>query len=257
MKLAAQLPSECAGASPRIRADAFARDASTIRGVTETARALPPSTQAFEREERFNAGTHAVGLALAIIGAVTLLKTAVRHGGPWQVLGCAVYSATLTAAYLASTLSHLFHNRRARGAFRIADQALIFLFIAGSFLPVALTWLRSPWWWVFHVAMWCIALAGFVSKALFAHRVEMGAVSAVLYLVLGWSPVIVAKPLIAACPLPLLGWLLAGGVCYTAGLLFFRYDSRVPYFHAAWHVCVIAGSACHYTGILHYCAAMP
>jgi hemolysin III len=225
--------------------------------VPEAASATPLSSAAFLREERFNAATHAVGLALAVVGTAVLLSTAARHGGRWQVLGCAVYSITLVAAYLASTLSHLFHNPRARGAFRIADQALIFLFIAGSFLPVALTWLRSPWWWVFHVTMWCVALTGFVSKALFAHRVEMGAVSAALYLVLGWSPVTVAKPLIATCPAPLLGWFLAGGICYTAGLLFFRYDSRVPYFHAAWHVCVIAGSAVHYMGILRYCAAMP
>lgn len=167
-----------------------------------------------------------------------------------------MYSATLVATYLASTLSHLVHHPRARNAFRTADQALIFLFIAGSFLPVAFTWLRAPGWWVFHTAMWCVAIAGFLSKALFAHRVALGAVSAALYLLLGWSPVLVAKPLIATCPLPLLGWLLAGGVWYTAGLLFFRYDTRVPYFHAAWHVCVVAGSACHYTGILRYCATL-
>lgn len=221
-------------------------------------RAAAPAiaTRVFEREERANAATHAVGLALALTGTVVLLRTAVRQGGPWQVAGCTAYCVTLLTAYLASTLSHVFHNPRVRNAFRIADQALIFLFIAGSFLPVATTWLRAPSWWALHVAMWVVALAGFVSKALFAHRVAMGAVSAALYLVLGWSPVIVAKPLLATCPLPLLGWLLAGGVCYTAGLLFFRLDARIPYFHAAWHVCVIAGSACHYLGILRYCTAV-
>lgn len=178
------------------------------------------------------------------------------RGGPWQVAGCGVYSVTLVATYAASTLSHVFRSPAMRNAFRVADQALIFLFIAGSFTPVALTWLRgSAWWWVLHGGIWCVALVGFLSKALFAHRVELGTVSTVLYLLLGWSPILAAPALCAALPKGLGLWLVAGGVCYSVGLVFFRYDDRVPYFHAAWHVLVMAGSGCHYMGVLLHCAA--
>ena len=214
---------------------------------------LPPA-----REELFNALTHGAGCALAVVASAALISIAARQGDHLQLGACVVYAVTMVAAYAASTLSHTFKARAARSAFRIADQALIFLFIAGSWTPIAATWLRTGrGWWAFHASMWAVALIGFVSKALFAHRVTMGTVSALLYLVLGWSPVLVALPLTRILPQPLCLWLLAGGLCYTLGLLFFRYDDRVPYFHAAWHVLVMAGSACHYVGILRYCTGMP
>ena len=222
-------------------------------GVRARAGALPPA-----REELMNAVTHGAGFVLASAAAAILLLEAASRGGPWQRGACAIYVVTLVAAYAASTLSHVFRSPPARNALRTADQALIFLFIAGSWTPVAATWLRDgAWWWAFHLGMWAVALIGFVSKALFAHRVAMGTVSAMLYLLLGWSPVVMAKPLIHTLPMGLCLWLLAGGLCYTLGLLFFWYDNRVPYFHAAWHVLVIAGSACHYMGIFRYCAATP
>lgn len=213
--------------------------------------ATPPA-----REELMNALTHGAGFVLAAGAAAILLRKAALQGGPWLVGACTVYAITLVATYAASTLSHVFRSPAARNALRVADQALIFLFIAGSWTPIAAAWLRDgAWWWAFHLGMWTVALLGFVSKALFAHRVAIGTVSAVLYLVLGWSPVLVAKPLVHILPMPLCLWLLAGGVCYTLGLLFFWYDQRVPYFHAAWHVLVVLGSACHYAGILGYCVA--
>ena len=225
--------------------------------MDETATVPAPAEQSrwAAREELLNAATHAAGLALAAAGAALLLAAVARQGEDWQRAACAAYAVTLVAAYAASTLSHVFKNPAARNAFRIADQAIIFLFIAGSWAPVAATWLRHGRWWAFHAALFTVALVGFLSKALFAHRVKMGTVSAALYLVLGWSPVLVAVPLVRACPMPLLHWLLAGGMCYTLGLLFFHFDDRVPYFHAAWHLLVVAGSACHYLGILHYCTA--
>jgi hemolysin III len=209
-------------------------------------------------EEFFNALTHAAGFVLASVAAAVLMARVSRQGDRWQFAAAAVYCATLVAAYAASTLSHVFQAPRARNAFRIADQAMIFLFIAGSWTPIAATWLRhGHGWWAFHAGMWAVALGGFTSKALFAHRVTIGTVSAALYLLLGWSPVLVAAPLVHALPVQLCLWLLAGGVCYTLGLLFFHFDDRVPYFHATWHLLVIAGSACHYLGILFYCTASP
>ena len=205
-------------------------------------------------EERLNALTHGAGCALAVVGTVVLLAKASRDGSPWHVGAAAVYCVTMVAAYAASTLSHVFRSPRIRNGFRIADQALIFLYIAGSWTPIAAAWLRGGrWWWAFHATLWAVAVGGFVSKALFAHRVRLGTVSAALYMLLGWSPMFVALPLAHTLPTPLCYWLIAGGVCYSLGLVFFKYDHRFPYFHAAWHVLVIAGSACHYAGIFWYC----
>ena len=202
-----------------------------------------------------NAATHAAGLVCGLAGAVVIVWYAAVRGGPWQWAGCGIYAATLVAAYAASTLSHFIRRPRPRHAFRIADQAIIFLFIAGSYTPMALTYLREGWWWLLHGLVWAVALVGFTSKAIFSHRVRAERVSAALYLALGWMPVVAARPLLASVPIGLLVWIAIGGLCYTVGTIFFRYDSRVPYFHAVWHLCVIAGSACHYLGNLLYCTA--
>jgi hemolysin III len=182
-----------------------------------------------------------------------VLLAAVSRGGAWQRTGCAAYALTLVALHGASTLSHLFRRANLRHRFRVADQALIYLFIAGSYTPISFTWLRDGPWWALHALMWGVALAGFVSKVFFAHRVRLGSVSAGLYLLLGWMPAVAAWPIAAALPGGLVGWLVAGGLCYTAGIGFFRYDRRFRYFHAAWHVLVLAGGACHYFGVLIYC----
>jgi hemolysin III len=224
-----------------------------VNDAVPAAPAAAPAGAHAPREELFNALTHGLGSGLAIVGAVVLLSAASRHGTSPELTACAVYAVTLVGAYVASTLSHVFANPSIRAFFRVTDQAMIFLFIAGSWTPIAVAWLHGPVWWTYHAIVWGIALIGFVSKALFAHRTTVGTVSAILYLALGWTPVLVAYPLLHACPLPLLLWLLAGGVCYTIGLVFFHFDTRVPYFHAAWHILVIAGSACHYLGILRYC----
>lgn len=204
-------------------------------------------------EENFNAATHALGLACGLAAGVFLGLVAARRGSAWQLAGCAVYAATLVATYAASTLSHVFRGPRLSRAFRIADQALIFLFIAGTYTPVALTYLRGGNWWLLHGVVWGIALAGFVSKVAFEHRVELGAVSVTLYVLLGWVPVLAAPFLWDVLPGRLMLWYLAGGLCYMAGIVFFTFDNRVRYFHAAWHLMVVAGSTLHFIAILAYC----
>ncbi|HEY7117864.1 MAG TPA: hemolysin III family protein [Tepidisphaeraceae bacterium] len=208
-------------------------------------------------EEHVNAATHALGLAGALAGAAALLVSAWRHGGAWEIWGCALYATTLLATYAASTLSHVVRRPRPQHVCRTADQALIFLFIAGSWTSIAFAWLRNGPWWILHAAIWGVALFGFASKAVFCHRVNLGAVSAGLYLVLGWLPILAARPLTTALPVPLQAWLVAGGVCYTGGLIFFSLDHRIRYFHAAWHVLVLGGSGCHFLGILLYCTGAP
>jgi hemolysin III len=202
------------------------------------------------REERVNALTHAVGCLIGTIGASALLVVVLKRGDRVQIAACALYGAALVAVYLASALSHAFHQSRLRRLFRMLDQGCIFLLIAGTFTPPALTYLRGTLWWVLLGTMWMIALAGFVAKTFCAHRVE--AVTTRLHLVLGWMPVLAVKPLISLAPLGMLLWLLAGGLCYSFGVLFLHRD-HLPHFHAVWHLLVIAGSACHFVAIWVYC----
>ncbi len=202
-------------------------------------------------EEKINTATHALGLTLSLVGVPVLLSTAVRSGDVWQVVGCGVYGAALIAVYAASTLSHAFQRPRLRHFFRILDQAFIFLLIAGTFTPLSLSYLRGGGWWFLFGLMWGIALFGFFSKAAFGHQID--AVSIVLHVTLGWLPAAALKPMIGLVPGGLLWAMFYGGVCYTVGTFFLQRDERVPYFHAVWHLLVIAGSACHFLGIWQYC----
>lgn len=206
------------------------------------------------REERMNCLTHAVGAAAGVAAVAYLLAVTARTGDTRQLIACGVYGCALVAVFVASALSHAFHQSRLRRLFRTLDQACIFLLIAGTFAPLAETYLRQGDWWLLHAAVWTVALFGFASKALFAHQIE--SVSTRLHLILGWMPVLGVKPIMSLAPLGLAGWMLLGGCCYSLGTIVLRYDHR-PYFHVVWHLLVIAGCACHFVAIWAYCTIAP
>ena len=199
-------------------------------------------------DEIANRLTHGIGLALSIVGTAVLVYLTADHGDWLQMVGVCVYGATLVALYAASTLSHSFDERpQVRHFFRTADQVCIFLLIAGTFTPISLTYLRDGWWWALFVAIWALAGVGIFVKIFFTrlHNVSTSA-----YVLLGWLPVIAVKEIVQLMPGAALMWLVVGGLFYTLGTLFLANDCRVPFFHAIWHLCVIAGSACHYYAVM-------
>ena len=202
-------------------------------------------------EETANQLTHGVGFLLSLVGTGVLLLTAYGVGDSWVALGCTVYGVTLVALYAASTLSHSFHRPQLREFFRTLDQVCIFLLIAGNFTPVALVHLRHDWWPCLLIAMWGLAFAGIVFKVFF-RRLRNVAVSA--YVLLGWLPIIAINEIINKVHGTGFAWILAGGAFYMAGTVFLALDQRVKYFHAVWHLLVIAGSACHYIVVLFFVA---
>jgi hemolysin III len=202
------------------------------------------------QDEIANSITHGAGMALSLVGAVVLVVLAVQRGGPREIIGCAVYGLSLVGVYTASTLSHVVQEPRLRRKFRMLDQAMIYLLIAGTFTPVALYYLRGGYWWVLFTALWTVAIAGFLSKMLLAHRVD--SVAIILYVLMGWMPVVAAKPMIAIVPSGCLWLMAAGGALYTIGTLFLAFDRKAVYLHATWHIFVIAASAVHYYAVLEY-----
>lgn len=202
-------------------------------------------------DEMVNAVTHGFGLLLAIVGALVMVSAVMGQGDIWRLIGCSVYLASLVAVYAMSTLSHTAMTPRWKSLFRALDQGFIYLLIVATYTPFSLAYLRgSVWGWVLLAAMWAVALFGFASKVFFAHRVE--AVSIASYVLLGWMPMIAAPTLLHLVPAGAFWWMFLGGVCYTVGTIFLMNDYRVRHLHAVWHVCVIAGSACHFAGILFF-----
>ena len=196
-----------------------------------------------------NSLTHGLGFVLSLAAATMLLQAA-RLGDAWQFAACAVYAGTMVAVYAASTASHLFMQPKLNHFLRMLDQGCIYLFIAGTFTPIAATYLRNGHWWILLTVIWIVAAAGFVSKMLLQHRIDSASVA--IPVLLGWLPLVGGPSLLERVPAEVFWWVLAGGACYTLGTLFLMNDTRHRYLHAVWHLWVIAGSACHFWAILHY-----
>ena len=199
--------------------------------------------------EKFNAVTHLAGAALALAGAIVLVVLAALTGDPWKVVGVAIYGVTLVALYSISGLYHSLRGR-AKNILRELDHHSIYLLIAGSYTPFCLVTLRGPWGWSLLGVVWCLAVLGSVLEL----RSRNGArvLSVVIYLLMGWVVVAALVPLLQALGPGGFAWLAAGGLFYTAGIVFYALDTRVAHAHGVWHLFVLAGSGSHYFAILNY-----
>ena len=195
-------------------------------------------------EEVANTITHGLGLLLSVLGAIAMAIWVLREGDAWRLLGCMIYAPSLVAVYAMSTLSHSCSAPNLKRIFRRLDQGFIYVLIVATYTPFSLVFLRTGPWWLFLAVMWTIALFGFLSKILLAHRVD--AVSTWIYVVLGWMPVAAVSSLAGQIAKTGLWGMLIGGLCYTVGTFFLASDNHVRHFHALWHLFVIVGSACHF-----------
>ncbi|MBP2683125.1 MAG: channel protein, hemolysin family [Deltaproteobacteria bacterium] len=200
-------------------------------------------------EETANSVSHAVGLAAALAAAPVLVLSAVRDGGAARIAGASVFAAAMVLLYLTSTLYHALPMNRAKRVFQVLDHAAIFLMIAGTYTPFTLGVLRGTWGWTLFGLIWALALAGVVLTA--AGGVRYPKLTTALYLGMGWLILVAVKPLWLRMPSEGLFWLLAGGIAYTVGVVFYA-AKRVRYCHFVWHLFVIAGTTCHFIAVLRF-----
>lgn len=197
-------------------------------------------------EEIANSIIHGLGVGLSVAALTLLVVFAVESGGGRKLAAAIVYGVALVLEYTASTLYHSFPQPSVKHVFKILDHAGIYLLIAGTYTPFTLITLRdSGGWWLFAL-VWAIAVTGIAVEAAWAYRPRW--VSAGVYLVMGWLVVLAIDPLVANLAAPGVWLLVAGGLAYTVGTVFYVLK-RVPYMHAVWHVFVLAGSVCHFLAI--------
>ncbi len=208
---------------------------------------LTSPSQLSSNEEFANFVTHGIGFVLSLAG-VAVMVAVLGNGDSWRVAGCSIYLASLIGVYLMSTLSHTFESPRLRSFFRALDQGTIYLLIAATYTPFSMAYLHSAFWFALLAIVWTVAFWGFFSKVFFAHRLE--SVSMWPCIVLGGIPFVSLPALMGVVSIAALWWMLLGVACYVLGLVFWMNDHRVRHFHAVWHVLVIAGSTCHFVGIL-------
>jgi hemolysin III len=196
--------------------------------------------------------SHGIGLIAGTIGAPILLLAALHTGSGGFFVGTIVFLATMLSLYLASMLYHAWPDTRTKYVLQIIDHSAIFFFIAGTYTPFALGPLRGVWGSTVLGIVWAVAVFGVIVKAMggpLRHR----KLALSLYLGMGWSALIIIWPLILKVPPTALFWLFAGGVAYTAGVLFFV-NERLRYGHFVWHLFVLTGTSCHFLALLA-CAA--
>ena len=201
------------------------------------------------KEETINAVTHGLGAVLGSVGLALLVALAALRGDAWHIVSCSIYGATLVLLFTSSTLYHSFRIPRVKHVFRIIDHSSIYLLIAGTYTPFLLVSLRGRWGWSLFGVVWGLALAGIVFQIFFVRRFRLA--QTLIYLAMGWLALVAAKPLLARVPKPGLLWLLAGGLFYSLGAVFYLWK-RLPFHHGIWHLFVLGGSACHYFAILLY-----
>ena len=202
--------------------------------------------QKLHREEIANTLTHGLGVVLAIGGGAVLITLTVIHAGVREIVSASVFVASLTILYSASTLYHAARHPRIRSRLKVLDHCAIFLLIAGTYTPFTIVAMRGGWGWSLFGVIWCLAVLGIVLKLFFTGRYKL--LSTATYIGMGWLVLVAIIPLVQALTPTALGWLIAGGVLYTAGTIFYH-NERVPYSHAVWHLFVLAGSICHFAAV--------
>jgi hemolysin III len=182
------------------------------------------------------------------VGAAYLIHASTR--GPTRtVVSCSIYASALVLVYVCSTLYHSLARTRAQHVFQILDHSMIYLLIAGTYTPFTLVSLHGRLGWILFGIVWGLAVAGVIFKSVAIGKFAIA--SALIYLFMGWFIVVAARPLVHAISWHGVGWIAAGGLAYTGGIIFFAYD-RLHYFHALWHVFVLLGSIAHYFAVLFY-----
>jgi hemolysin III len=213
----------------------------------ETA-AQQPHWYRSSKYELVNALTHGTGLFLSLVGALVMGIVVASTGDVWRIIGCGIFVVSMIAVYAASTLSHAGFAARWRNFLRRLDQGVIYFLVVATYTPFGLAYLRTGAGWLLLAALWIGASAGFLSKFWLSHKLDTNMLWT--YVVLGLLPTITIPWLWNDVPTGTTLWMFLGGVCYLLGTVFLMNDSRVRHFHAVWHVLVIAGSACHFLGIL-------
>ena len=198
------------------------------------------------REEIANVISHGVGLVLAVAAVPVLVALAALEGSALHVAGFGIYGLSLVSVYAASTAYHAARKPRLKRWLLVVDHAAIYLLIAGTYTPVLLLSVGGRLGFAMLALVWTLALGGVIFKLFFAGRYQR--ISLATYLGLGWLALFVIGPIVDAVPAAGVAWIIAGGVCYSAGVIFFAWE-RLPYNHAIWHGFVLAGSACHFAAI--------
>lgn len=211
---------------------------------------LLAATHTFSKgEELANSITHGIGALLSVAGLVLLIIFSSLNGNAWHIISFTIYGITMLFLYMSSTLVHALREGKAKDVFEIFDHSAIYFFIAGTYTPYLLLIVKGWQGWTIFGIVWGLAILGTIFKCFFVKKYLF--TSTILYIVMGWGIVTIWKPILMNLSQTGIILLVAGGLIYTIGSIFYMWRG-FKYHHAIWHIFVMAGSACHFFGILLY-----
>jgi len=199
--------------------------------------------------ERFNSYTHLVGSIGSAIGLAILVYIAVQKGGFWRITSFTIYGFTLLTLYTCSTLYHSFRGKW-KTIFRKLDHISIYLLIAGTYTPFTLITLRGDIGWLMFGIVWGLAAIGIIIDLF--HKADNRILQVIIYLGMGWIAFFLFDTLIDKISMDGFSWLMAGGLFYTTGVIFFALSDKHRLAHGIWHLFVLAGSFSHFVTIVQY-----
>ena len=212
-------------------------------------RILPSYTKG---EEIFNMTSHIAGGALGVVALVLCVVFAAIRGNVYGVVSGAIYGATMIILYTMSSIYHgLKPNLTAKKVFQVIDHCSIFLLIAGTYTPISLCSIReysSPLGWTIFGVIWALAVLGIVLNSIDLKKYKI--FSMICYLGMGWCIIVAAKPAWAAVGAFGMNMILAGGILYTIGAVFYAFGKKKAYIHSVFHVFVVLASIVHFLSIL-------
>jgi hemolysin III len=221
-----------------------------VERVAHDAAAFAKETIYSFGEELAHGVTHGIGALLAIAGLAIMVAKAALYGHTIHIVAVSIFGSSLILMYAASTLFHSIPMPRTKHVFRIIDHCLIYVLIAGTYTPFTLITLHGTYWgWPLFAFTWGLAAVGILFKLFFTGRFEV--LSLIVYLAMGWCGVVAGKAIYHAMDAGGLWLLVAGGVAYSLGTIFYAW-TRLRYSHAIWHGFVLAGSALHFFCVLFY-----
>lgn len=203
--------------------------------------------------ERLNSISHLVGAVLALVGLGALLTVSIQTRDPWAISSFSVFGFTMVLLYTMSTLYHSFHPPHLKQFFKLMDHVSIYLLIAGTYTPYMLVLLRDGNGWLILAIVWGLAAIGILSE-IFLKGTAVKVVQMVIYLAMGWTCSFDLQSLEETLAATGYNWLIAGGLAYTIGVVFYLLDkmNKLTHAHGIWHFFVLAGSISHFISILGY-----
>lgn len=204
------------------------------------------------REEIANGITHGLGIIFGIVALIILVALSIDKKSPLSIIAFSIYGTTIILMYLCSTLYHSIIHIKAKRILRVFDHSSIYLFIAGTYTPIALLAFRGYLRIGILAIVWTIAILGVLFKIITYKKIDkFNKLSLSIYLLMGWISILTIKPIITVTSIQFFIWLLSGGLLYSLGTIFYS-KKTLPYSHAIWHVFVLGASIVQFLGIFIY-----